>query len=334
MSRKLSERFESIAVPGLSVGHAQDLDALTGVTVMAFDRPAPAAAHLCGKATSTRQADALRVDHFVPEVDAFVFTGGSAFGLDATGGVLRYLEREGRGLPTRYGNVPICPTAALYDLGLSGSSKRPDAEMGEAACRDLSSERMRVGSVGAGCGATVGKLYGRERAMKGGLGTVSVKGGGFAVQAIVACNGFGDVLDAETGRKLAGVRTAPDSLELADTVQTMQQGEIPGGFTKKDAQHTVLCAVFTTVKLTKTQCLEVGVFAEEGLKRSLNPAGAPFDGDVIFVASLGKDAVEVEEVGHRAAEALAQAIRLSVIAADGFGVVPAWRDLERAKPGS
>ncbi len=329
MPHELSTRFETIDIPGLRVGNAQDLEALTGVTVMLFDRPAPATAHLCGKATSTRQADALRVDHFVPEVDAFVFTGGSAFGLDATGGVLRYLEKKERGLPTRYGHVPICPTAALYDLGLSGMTRRPDADMGEAACRDLSETSFRVGSVGAGCGATVGKLYGREQAMKGGLGTATIKGDGFTVQAIVACNGFGDVLDARTGKKLAGVRQAPDSLELADTAEAMQNSAISGGFTKKDAQNTVLCAVFTTAKLTKAQCLEVGILAEEGLKRSLNPAGAPFDGDVIFVASLGQDNADIESLGHCAAETLSGAIGQSVRTADGFGVVPAWRDLKQ-----
>ncbi len=322
-----------VAVPGVRLGHTENLDAKTGVTVFLFDEPFVCAGAMIGKATSTRQADSLRPDHVVEKADAFCFTGGSAFGLDATGGVLRYLEEQGRGAPTRYGPVPIVPTAALYDLGLGSFTLRADAAMAYDACRAASTEPFAQGSVGVGCGATIGKLFGVDQSMKGGLGSVIVEQEGMVVQAVVANNGFGDVIDPAFGTLIAGARMAPDSLELADTQKALCDQGFSFEFMKqkKSPQNTVLCAVLTNARLSKQQAFELAQDASQGLGLALRPAFVPFDGDVVFVAASGEKPVpEGVTISEMAKEAVAKAAVQGVMEADGFGLLPAYRDLLNA----
>ena len=327
MRGPLERVYRDLRVPGVKVGQVHDLEAMTGVSVVLFDQPAVAAAHVCGKATSTRQADSLRVDHIVPTIDAMVFTGGSAFGLDATGGVLRFLEQQGRGLKTRHGLVPTCPTAAIFDLGFGSSSVRPDAQMGYDACEAAEGSRMAVGSVGAGCGATVGKLNGIAQAMKGGVGTRSTIEGDLVVQVITVCNAFGDVLDPQSGEILAGARTTPEAKVFLDTQAALSGKAVPVRFFPPDAGNTVLILVVTTAKLDKPACAEVARRASEGLAKVVRPAFAPVDGDIVVVASVGQVPAEMDALSSLAAENLASAVECAVRCADGFGVLPSVSDL-------
>jgi len=320
-----------IRIPGLAIGHARDVDAKTGVSVFLFDPPAVAAGWLGGVATSTRQADALRPEHVVPAVDAFLFVGGSAYGLDATGGALSWLEAHGRGLTTRHGLVPVCPTAAIYDLGFGRGDLRPAAAMAAAACEAARSDAVAQGSVGAGTGATVGKLYGVAQAMKGGFGAATAEEDELVVQAFVACNAFGDVVDPETGRIIAGARGHPTSFDFIDTARRLAEGERPSPFIKPRPENTVLTAVVANARLDKAQCQLAAKRAEDGIRAAVRPALSPVDGDVVFLAATGAVQADPEAVGRLAACAVAQAIIAAVRHADGFGLVPAWRDREAAK---
>ncbi len=319
--------YRDIRVPGVRVGQVQDIDGKTGVTVVLFDQATPAGGHFCGHSTSTRQADSLRISHLVDRVDAFVFTGGSAYGLCATGGVLQFLENNGRGLPTRYGPVPICPTAALFDLGFGSFNVRPTAQMAMEACEVAEPNRMAVGSVGAGCGATVGKFSGIECAMKGGIGTSSMVEGDLSVQVIAACNGFGDVHDPDSEEILAGARMAPDSMDLMGSQRAVREGTTkPLGFVPPKNENTVLMAVLTNARLDKPLCVQVANRAEDGLRLVMRPALAPFDGDVIFCAATGYVEADVDRVGTLASRCVARAIEDAVRSADGFGILPSYSE--------
>lgn len=318
-----------IIIPGLKVGHAQDYEAMTGLTVFLFDRRVAAAGRLSGRATSTRQADSMNPGHIVGEVDAFLFTGGSAFGLDATGGVLAYLEERGRGFYTRYGLVPGCPTAALFDLALGDPKTRPTRETALDACRNASREATPTGSVGVGTGASVGKFHGIERAMKGGFGTAFMSKDALRIQAFAGVNGFGDVLDIDTGEILAGLRKGNGSLELADTEMAVAAGEMPKGFIPPKAENTILAAVITNADLKKPELFSLAEHAEQGLRRAVRPALTPVDGDVVFCAGTAEVEVPVESFSNLAAECVARAIMNAVRTADGFGVIPACADLAK-----
>lgn len=320
---------KAIVLEGLRIGQVSDTDAKTGLTVMLFDRSVPAGGHFCGHACSTRQADGLAPDHIVSRVDAFVFTGGSAFGLNCTGGVLDYLEAAGRGLQTPYGNIPICPTAAIFDLALGDPKQRPTAEMARIACERAVSDRFRVGSVGGGTGASVGKLGGIAGAMKGGAGAAHRIDGDLKVQALVICNGFGDVLDPSTGEILAGARVDADSLELLDSAAAIDAGRLPKGFGAFKGGNTVLCAVFSNAGHDKAACNQVSRLAEAGLRKVMRPALAPVDGDVIFTAALGGCSAPVEQVARMAADCIAEAAVCAVTHADGFGLIPSVADRRR-----
>jgi L-aminopeptidase/D-esterase-like protein len=212
-------------VPGIQVGHAQNDQALTGVTVVLCTEGAVAGMDQRGGAPGTRETDALHPMHLVQKAHAVVLSGGSAFGLDAAGGVVKWLEERGIGFETRAARVPIVPAAILYDLALGRADVRPDAAMGYAACAAASDGPVAEGNVGAGCGATVGKIYGMSQAMKSGLGTASLDlGDGLIVGAIVAVNAFGDVIEPSTGQIIAGARKtdAGDVPHFADTLAVMK----------------------------------------------------------------------------------------------------------------
>ncbi len=318
--------YRDIRVPGVRVGQVQDPVGKTGVSVILFDTPVPAGASICGRATSTRQADSLRDGHIVDRVDALCFTGGSAYGLDSTGGVLRFLEREGRGLPTRYGPVPVCPSAAIFDLGFGAFDVRPTQAMAMEACEVAESSRMTVGSVGAGCGATVGKIGGVECSMKGGVGTRTTRVGDLVVQVMTVCNGFGDVVDPESGEILAGAREKADSLDLLDTQRAITEGRLPGGFASPSPENTVLSVVLTNARLDRRACQVVAEQAVAGLKKAMQPALAPVDGDLIICAAMGLVLASPGEVGEMASDCLAGAIDCAIRNADGFGIVPSYSD--------
>ncbi|MBO9362396.1 MAG: P1 family peptidase [Thermoflexus sp.] len=326
----MARRLHGITdVPGIRVGHAQDLVAMTGVTVVLCERGAVAGTDQRGGAPGTRETDALRPMHLVREVHAVVLAGGSAFGLDAASGVMRYLEERGVGFETPAGRVPIVPAAILYDLGVGDPRVRPDAAMGYAACQAATEGPGPEGNVGAGTGATVGKVLGMSYAMKGGIGTAALEiGGGIRIGALVAVNALGDVVDPFTGKIMAGARR-PDGAGFADTMAVLEAlaGQIPLNFRQRVPESTVIGVVATNAALTKEEANKVAQMAHNGLARAIRPAHTMVDGDTLFALATGEKEADVSIVGAFAAEVVAEAIVRAIRAAEGVAGIPAWRDL-------
>ena len=321
-------------VPGLRVGHAQDDEALTGCTVILCEKGAVGGVDQRGGAPGTRETDLLKPVNAVEKVHAVLLAGGSAFGLDAASGVMRYLEEKGIGFNTGVARVPIVPAAILYDLAIGRAEVRPDLEMGYRAAASASAEAPAEGNAGAGTGATVGKIFGMKQAMKSGLGTASMEiGGGIIVGAIVAVNAFGDVVDPQTGRILAGARTTklgPVRLGstdyFADTLAVMKT--LAGRAIMKLAmsRNTVIGVVATNAKFTKSEATKMAQMAQDGLARAIRPAHTMLDGDTIFAMATGQKKADVSIVGAFAAEVLAQAIVRAVKAAKPAGGLPSASD--------
>jgi len=318
-------------VPGIRVGHAQDDEALTGCTVILCEKGAVGGVDQRGGAPGTRETDLLEPVNAVGKVHAVLLAGGSAFGLDAASGVMRYLEEKGIGFNTGVARVPIVPAAILYDLAIGRADIRPDLEMGYRAAASASAEAPAEGNVGAGTGATVGKIFGMGGAMKSGLGTASMEiGGKIIVGAIVAVNAFGDVLDPQTGKILAGARSTklgPVRLGsadyFADTLAVMKT--LTGRAILKLAmsRNTVIGVVATNAKFNKVQATKMAQMAQDGLARAIRPAHTMLDGDTIFSLATGQKKADVSIVGAYAAEVLAQAIVRAVKMATAAGGLPA-----------
>jgi L-aminopeptidase/D-esterase-like protein len=326
---KLSNAITDI--PGILVGHAQDDEALTGCTVILCEKGAVGGVDQRGGAPGTREVDALHPMHIVTKVHGVVLAGGSAFGLEAATGVMRYLEEKGVGFDTRIVKVPIVPAAILFDLSIGKSDVRPDAAMGYLACQNASSEPPAEGNVGAGTGATVGKIFGPSQCMKSGVGTASLEiGAGVMVGAIAAVNAFGDVIDPSTGQIIAGARSKDvGPLHIgspgyfADTLRVMQTliGRTVLGFSSRG--NTVIGVVATNAKLDKEATNKVAQMTHDGLARTIRPAHTMLDGDTIFALATGEHAADVNIVGAYAAEVFAQAILRAVRAAKSVAGVPA-----------
>ena len=313
-------------VPGLRAGHATDAVGLTGCTVVLCERGAVGGVDQRGGAPGTRETDLLRPLHLVQEVHAVLLAGGSAFGLAAADGVMRFLEEQGIGFDARVARVPIVPAAILFDLDVGDPRARPTAEMGYAACLAATARRPEDGNVGAGTGARVGSILGAARAMKAGIGGASVSlGSGLVVGASVAVNAFGDVVDPRSGEILAGVRK-PRRNEPAGTLETMQG--LMGRAALRFASSTVIGVVATNARLSKDEANKVAQMAQDGIARVVRPAHTMFDGDTLFALATGDKRADVSLVGAFAAEAVAEAIVRAVWAAEGAGGLPAYRDLD------
>lgn len=317
-------------VPGFLLGHSQDSSAFTGVSVILCPPGAVGACELRGTATATRGIDSLRSEHIVGNVDAIVLTGGSSFGLASADGVMEYLEEKGRGFPAGGFIVPTVAAAVIFDLGFVQGEIRPDKNMGRAACEAASGEEGPQGSVGAGTGATVGKLFGHERAMKGGFGTASVSlPGGGIVGAAAAVNAFGGIYDPDSGQPLAGPRDEPPGKGFIDTVEHLRtKGRPFEGFSGRgENTNTTLAVVATDVRLTKPEAQKLSQMAANGLISTVRPSYSTVDGDIVFALSCGDREENLDALGAAAQVAVSRAIRRAVIEADGFGHIPAWRDL-------
>ncbi|MDP2976760.1 MAG: P1 family peptidase [Anaerolineales bacterium] len=318
-------------VPGLRVGHAQDDEALTGCTVILCEKGAVAGVDQRGGAPGTRETDLLDPVNAVEKVHAVLLAGGSAFGLDAASGVMRYLEEKGIGFNTGVARVPIVPAAILYDLAIGRADRRPDLEMGYRAAASASASPPAEGNAGAGTGASVGKIFGMAGAMKSGLGTASMEiGGGIIVGAIVAVNAFGDVIDPQTGKILAGARSTKlgpiqfgSADYFADTLAVMKT--LAGRTILKLAmsRNTVIGVVATNAKFNKAQATKMAQMAQDGLARAIRPAHTMLDGDTIFALATGQKKADVSIVGAFAAEVFAQAILRAVREAKPAGGLPA-----------
>lgn len=319
-------------VPGIEVGQAQDLDALTGVTVIVCRKGAVAGVDQRGGAPGTRETDLLNPINLVEKVHAVMLAGGSAFGLDAAGGVMKYLEEQKIGFDAGVARVPIVPAAILFDLALGRADVRPDARMGYLAAAAASAKPPAEGNVGAGTGASVGKIFGNAGAMKSGLGTASIDiGGGIIVGALVVVNAYGDVVDPQNGEILAGARstrlgplTLGSPAYFADTMATMKTfaGRMIEGFAMRS--NTVIGVVATNAKLSKPQAAKVAQMAQDGLARAIRPAHTMLDGDTIFALSTGllRKNADVSLVGAFAAEAFALACVRAVRTAGSAGGLP------------
>jgi len=284
-------------VRGIEVGHAQDEGALTGCTVILCRKGAMAGVDVRGGAPGTRETDLLNPLNLVQKVHAIVLAGGSAFGLEAATGVMRYLEEQKIGFQTGDAKVPIVPAAILYDLSLGHASVRPDAAMGYLAASQASSAPPVEGNVGAGTGASVGKIRGMQYAMKAGIGNWSMDLNGLVIAALVAVNAVGDVINAKTGHKIAGLRSG-------STLNWMKKNQARAAV----KSNTVIGVIATNAKLTKAEATKVAQMAQDGLAQSIRPAHTMFDGDTIFALATGEIKADVSLVGAFAAEVMAEAI--------------------------
>ena len=305
-------------VTGIEVGHDSDTRRPTGCTVVLARAGAVGGVDVRGAAPGTRETDLLAPGNLVQQVHAVLLAGGSAWGLDAAGGVMRWLEQQGIGLDTGHGLVPIVPAAVIFDLGVGDGRIRPDAEAGYRACAAASRVAPAQGNAGAGSGALVGKLLGQERAMKGGVGTASISASGFTVGALVVCNAVGDVLDPATGRLLAGARTA-DGRGLQDTRAALLQGQRTQHALA--GRNTTIGVIATDAVLYKAQAQRLAQVAHDGLARSINPVHTQLDGDTLFALGTGTSGRPADMLlATLAAEATARAVVNAVHAARGLSV--------------
>jgi len=309
-------------VPGIRVGHVSDFQAITGCTAILCPRGAVGGVDIRGSASGTEETPVLDPGHVTGVVHGILLAGGSAFGLEAASGVRRYLEHQGVGFDTGVAKVPIVPAAIIYDLGIGKADVRPTAAMGEAAAAAATDDPVKEGCVGAGTGATVGKILGMRQAMKSGVGSFTVTlGGGVMVSALVVVNAFGDVRDPATGKILAGARTGAESTEFADTEERMKRGAA-GGF---PLRNTTLVVVATNAHLSKVEATKLAQQAGLGMARTIYPVNTMFDGDLVFALSLGDRQADINVLGVAAAEAVAQSIMRAVKLSKSLGGVPGLR---------
>ncbi len=307
-------------IPGIRVGHDTNLEAGTGCTVILCDTPTIGGVDVRGGAPATRETDLLRPMNLVDQINAILLTGGSTFGLDAASGVVRYLEEKHIGYDVGVVRVPIVPAAAIFDLSLGSATIRPNADAGYRACEQATIEPVAQGNVGAGTGATVGKMFGPAFAMKGGLGSVSTQlSDGTLIGALAVVNAFGDIIDIQTQRVIAGTRNVMGSGLLDSN---------PFG-------NTTLAVIATNACLSKEEINKVAQMAHNGLAQTIRPAHTLFDGDTVFALSLGPrpqttpdlaaNAFQVSMIGAAAAKTLAQAVVKAVQHATDLHGIPACK---------
>jgi L-aminopeptidase/D-esterase-like protein len=315
-------------IAGLKVGHFTDPRRPTGCTVLLCEHGATAGVDVRGAAPGTRETDLLNPLNVIEQVHAVLLTGGSAFGLAAADGVMRWLEEHGHGVQVGPCRVPIVPAAVLFDLWVGDARIRPDAEAGHRACVAASTTPPEQGNVGAGTGATVGKLFGIDHAMKGGIGTASIRVGAITVAALVAVNAIGDVVDPASGRVIAGARGSDGRTPL-DSMAAICDGQLPAALL--DGMATTIGIVATDAQLTKAQANKLASMAHDGLARAINPVHTQTDGDTLFALATGGSGKtgHLTVLGALAAEVTARAVLNAVRAAHGLAVphLPSAREL-------
>jgi L-aminopeptidase/D-esterase-like protein len=321
------------AVPGIKVGHHTLSERPTGCTVILVDgEGAAGGVSQRGGAPGTRETDLLDPANMVDKINAVVLSGGSAFGLDAATGTVRWLEEHGIGWDVRIARVPIVPAAILFDLPVGGNPKvRPTADCGYRAAAAASTAVVPEGTIGAGAGATVGKSGGPNRAMKSGLGSYSITlPDGLVVAAIVAVNAVGDVIDPESGKVVAGVRSE-DGKSLADARKLLRSGALVRRPQPRSGENTTIGLVATNARLTKAQANRMALMADDGFARAIYPSHTQGDGDTVFALATGQWAGEADitQVGALAADVMARAIVRAATEATGMPSLPAARDLKK-----
>ncbi|HBF9200263.1 P1 family peptidase [Clostridioides difficile] len=309
-------------IEGLKVGQVEDRNGLTGCTVVICEEGATCGVDVRGSAPGTRETDLLDPVNMIQKVHAVVLAGGSAYGLESTCGVSRYLEEKGIGFDVGVGKVPIVVGAVLFDLGVGNFKCRPDLKMGYRACEVANIDILNQGNYGAGCGATVGKIRGQEYAMKGGIGSYSIKlDNGLVVSALIAVNALGDVY--ENGKVIAGALNDKKT-ETIDTYKLMKQGESKGGFS---VDNTTIGIIATNAKLTKAGCKKISQMEHDGYAKAIFPIHTPHDGDTIFTISTGEIEADITLVGSLAVEVVEKSIINAVKKADSVENIMAYKDI-------
>jgi L-aminopeptidase/D-esterase-like protein len=313
-------------IPGIKVGHATDIKALTGCSVVLCPQGAVGGVEVRGGAPGTRETDLLRPLYLVEKVHAILLAGGSAYGLAAAEGVMQYLEEQGAGFDVRVTKVPIVPAAVIFDLWIGDWRVRPNAKMGYQACLSASKQWEAEGNVGAGTGATVGKLLGPKYAMKSGLGCATLKlRGGIIVSALMVVNALGDVIDDQGGTILAGTRNPIHPDKLLNTAEKLLQH--PKIFSGLGFGNTTIGVVVTNAILTKEQANKMAQWAQDGLARIISPSHTMLDGDTIFTLATGIKKINLQTLAVATSRVTAEAVKRAVIKAEKVAGIPAARDL-------
>lgn len=310
-------------VAGIRVGHGQSEVGMTGCTVIICEEGATGGVDVRGSAPGTRETDLFAAEKMVDKVHAVVLAGGSAFGLDAASGVMKYLEENGVGFNVGVTNVPIVASAVIFDLNIGDFTIRPDFWMGYEAANSAKKIEKRQGNIGCGMGATVGKILGPQNAMKSGLGSASLKIGDLIVSAMVAVNSFGDIYDYETNHQIAGVYDYKNN-KLLNTISIMKGENIDIKF---PMTNTTIGVIATNAILTKAEGNKVAQMAHNGFARSINPIHTMYDGDTIFTMATNKVTSDVSLVGTLAAEVMSMAISNGVKSAQGYNDILSINDL-------
>ena len=311
-------------IPGIKVGHAQNIESGTGCTVIICEEGAVTGVDVRGGGPGTRELAALDPVNFITKAQAVYLGGGSAYGLDGAAGVMQYLEEKGFGFDVGVGVVPIVPGAVLFDLLVGDHKVRPDKKMGYQACRNAKENNKKEGNIGAGTGAAVGKINGPGFFMKSGIGTASRQVGDLIVGAIVAVNSFGDVICPFTGRILAGTLDE-DKKNLADTMSIMSSSETKGS--NAFSGNTTIGCIAVNADLTKAEATKVSMMAHDGFARAINPIHTMYDGDTIFCMATGEVKADTTIIGALAAEVMAEAIVNAVKNANTAYGIPGYNDI-------
>ena len=302
-----------VDVAGIKVGHADDQTARTGCTVILCEKGAVAGVDIRGGAPGSRETAVLDPINMVDKIHGILLTGGSAFGLEAAGGVMKYLEERGVGFDVGVTHVPIVPASVLFDLGVGDYKARPDSKMGFTACLNASHKEYREGLIGAGTGATVGKILGPNLAMEGGIGGWSIQVGELVVGAIVAVNAFGDIIDPRNNTIIAGARAAGEpsfinTLEYMKSSPTLKQNVF--------VENTTLGVIATNALLTKAEAKKVASMAHNAYATTIKPVHTQLDGDTIYALSTGEIKADINVIGLLAIEVMEMAIVRAVKASN------------------
>ncbi len=311
-------------VKGIKVGQAQDLEGLTGCTVVICEKGATCGVDVRGGGPGTRETDLLDPINMIQKVHAVVLSGGSAFGLESTCGVSKYLEEQNIGFDVGVAKVPIVTGAVLFDLAVGNPKCRPNIEMGYEACKNANDKELKQGNYGAGCGATIGKIKGPNFAMKGGIGSHSIKlDNGLVVSALIAVNAFGDVY--EDGKVIAGVLN-DDKTEVLNSYELMKNGINKGGF---NIDNTTIGIVVTNAKLDKAGCKKVSQMAHNGYAKSIFPIHTPHDGDTIFTMATGEIESDITLLGSLAAEVVEKSVINAIKNAENVNNIISYKDIHQ-----
>lgn len=310
-------------VEGIKVGHHHSKNGMTGSTVVISEKGATGGVDVRGSAPGTRETDLFKAEKMIDKIHAVVLSGGSAFGLDAASGVMNYLEKKDVGFDVGVTKVPIVSSAVIFDLNIGNFKIRPDSNMGYLAAKSAHTKENTQGNIGAGMGATIGKILGPKNAMKSGLGSASIKIGDLVVSALVVVNSFGDIYDFKTNKQIAGVYDYKEN-KILNTIDIMQSKDSNLGF---NVSNTTIGIVATNAILTKSECNKISQMAHNGYARSINPVHTMVDGDTIFSMATNKIETDINLVGVLASEVMSRAITNAVVFAKSAGGLKSYKDI-------